>query len=291
MEIACFSFLLLFCRDVIIALGVVVGVSWEPVFNKSVAVAAHSFSNPPVVRLLLSAAIVLLLLPAWKRFVLTKQISYTETRSERRSRSYLTKDQDVLNPPQSKQEFRGCGFACGTPELEKLYLLDGRNIACQGGESPDRPNLKKLSTAMKWHIEHRPDWKVETFVYQALMEKWQKDHAEDMKDLAQCLTVTPRREDVDKFIIRKAVDAAKSGCLVKIVSNDNFREYIGTVNDFHFSEDWVREHVIKFCFSAGSQEFIPADGFGTELPCELQTAEPEPSVPERPKSLIFDSAK
>lgn len=42
MEIACFSFLLLFCRDVIIALGVVVGVSWEPVFNKSVAVAAHS---------------------------------------------------------------------------------------------------------------------------------------------------------------------------------------------------------------------------------------------------------
>ena len=75
------------------------------------------------------------------------------------------------------------------------------------------------------------------------MEKWQKDHAEDMKDLAQCLTVTPRREDVDKFIIRKAVDAAKSGCLVKIVSNDNFREYIGTVNDFHFSEDWVREHV------------------------------------------------
>jgi len=98
-------------KDVIIALGVVVGVSWEPVFNKSVAVAAHSFSNPPVVRLLLSAAIVLLLLPAWKRFVLTKQISYTETRSERRSRSYLTKDQDVLNPPQSKQEFRGCGFA------------------------------------------------------------------------------------------------------------------------------------------------------------------------------------
>lgn len=42
MEIARFSFLLLFCRDVIIALGVVVGVSWEPVFNKSVAVAAHS---------------------------------------------------------------------------------------------------------------------------------------------------------------------------------------------------------------------------------------------------------
>ena len=30
---------------------------------------------------------------------------------------------------------------------------------------------------------------------------------------------------------------------MKIVSNDNFREYIGNVEDFDFSETWVREHV------------------------------------------------
>ena len=29
-------------RDVIIALGVVVGMSWEPVFNKSIAVVSHT---------------------------------------------------------------------------------------------------------------------------------------------------------------------------------------------------------------------------------------------------------
>lgn len=33
------------------------------------------------------------------------------------------------------------------------------------------------------------------------------------------------------------------GCHVKIVSNDNFREYIGNVEDFDFSETWVRDHV------------------------------------------------
>ena len=53
------------------------------------------------------------------------------------------------------------------------------------------------------------------------MEQWKSEYPEETKHLER-LTVTPRREDVDKFIIRKAVDAAKSGCLVKIVSNDNF---------------------------------------------------------------------
>ena len=75
------------------------------------------------------------------------------------------------------------------------------------------------------------------------MEQWKSEYPEETKHLAERWTVTPRREDVDKFIIRKAVDASKSGCLVKIVSNDNFRDYIGEVTDFQFSEDWVREHV------------------------------------------------
>ena len=75
------------------------------------------------------------------------------------------------------------------------------------------------------------------------MKEWKSEYPEEMKTVIERFTVTPRREDVDKFIIRKAVDAAKSGCPVRIVSNDNFRDYIGEVADFHFSEDWVREHV------------------------------------------------
>ena len=42
------------------------------------------------------------------------------------------------------------------------------------------------------------------------MEQWKSEYPEETKHLER-LTVTPRREDVDKFIIRKAVDAAKSG--------------------------------------------------------------------------------
>eukprot|EP00434_Breviolum_minutum_P010469 symbB.v1.2.009233.t1/scaffold583.1/size184467/5 len=128
---------------------------------------------------------------------------------------------------------------------DRLCLLDARNIACQGGESLEKPNLQKLIKAMKWHQENRPDWKVLIFIYEGLMEMWKANYPNDIQDLEHCMTATPRREDVDKFIIRKAVDAAKRGCHVKIVSNDNFREYIGNVEDFDFSEHWVRDHPVE----------------------------------------------
>ena len=58
------------------------------------------YTQPRVVQLFLALGLVALLLPAWKSFILTKQISYTATRVERRSRSYLAKDHDVLMPEQ-----------------------------------------------------------------------------------------------------------------------------------------------------------------------------------------------
>ncbi|CAJ1453071.1 unnamed protein product, partial [Effrenium voratum] len=157
------------------------------------------------------------------------------------------------------------------PNFDKLYLLDGRNIACQG-ESFEKPSLTKLRKALSWHLEHRPDWKVLAFVYEALVDQWKEEHPEEMSPLSEQLIITPRREDVDKFIIRKAVDATKCGSAVRIVSNDNFRDYIGELRDFNFSEDWVREHVVKFCFAG--DDFIPADGFGEALPPMNQ---PKPS--------------
>ena len=47
--------------------------------------------------------------------------------------------------------------------------------------------------------------------HQGLMEMWKANYPSDIQDLEHCMTATPRREDVDKFIIRKAVDAAKRG--------------------------------------------------------------------------------
>ena len=43
------------------------------------------------------------------------------------------------------------------------------------------------------------------------MEMWKANYPSDIRDLEHCMTATPRREDVDKFIIRKAVDASKRG--------------------------------------------------------------------------------
>ena len=87
------------------------------------------------------------------------------------------------------------------------------------------------------------------------MEQWKLEYPDETRHLER-LTATPRREDVDKFIIRHAVDAAKNGCLVKIVSNDNFKEYINNVNDFNFSEDWVREHVPDSVRKAVGQSWL-----------------------------------
>ena len=36
------------------------------------------------------------------------------------------------------------------------------------GESFEKPSLTKLRKALSWHLEHRPDWKVLAFVYEAI---------------------------------------------------------------------------------------------------------------------------
>lgn len=96
-------------KDVIIALGVVVGVSWEPVFNKSIAVVSHTYSNPVLWQLLIALILVAVMLPAWKRFILSQQVIYSQATHERRSRSYLTKDNDVLLASHDK-DTRGCSL-------------------------------------------------------------------------------------------------------------------------------------------------------------------------------------
>ncbi|CAJ1418469.1 unnamed protein product, partial [Effrenium voratum] len=83
-------------KQVIIALGVIVGVSWEPIFDMAVKVAAHEHAWPEQTRLILSMALVFILLPAWRRFVLSKQLGYAALRTERRSKTFLLKDQDVV---------------------------------------------------------------------------------------------------------------------------------------------------------------------------------------------------
>ena len=43
------------------------------------------------------------------------------------------------------------------------------------------------------------------------MDQWKEEHPEEMSPLSEQLIITPRREDVDKFIIRKAGSAAAPG--------------------------------------------------------------------------------
>jgi len=146
---------------------------------------------------------------------------------------------------------------------QKLYLLDGRNIACSGNGFSN-PDPGQLRLAQEWFEQHRPDWSVKIFLYQGLADQWKQEKG-DLDSLLGVLEgferiLTPSRKDVDKFIIRSAVDAKKQGLSVRIVSNDAFDNYVGGVDDApFFDRAWVKEHVVKFAFDAGGA-FVPSEG-------------------------------
>lgn len=65
-------------------------------------------------------------------------------------------------------------------------------------------NITRINSPVTWHL-------IIGAAHQGLMEMWKANYPSDIQDLEHCMTATPRREDVDKFIIRKAVDASKRG--------------------------------------------------------------------------------
>lgn len=95
-------------KSAVTATGLIIGVSWETCFDKAVSIVAHGQREKQVVEPLLVVVLLLLLVPAWKRFVITKQLHFESFKFERRSQSYLKKDNDTLLPQSSKEVRAGC---------------------------------------------------------------------------------------------------------------------------------------------------------------------------------------
>ncbi|CAE7224562.1 unnamed protein product, partial [Symbiodinium necroappetens] len=85
-------------KSAVTATGLIIGISWETCFDKAVSIVAHGQREKQVVEPLLVVVLLLLLVPAWKRFVITKQLHFESFKFERRSQSYLKKDNDTLLP-------------------------------------------------------------------------------------------------------------------------------------------------------------------------------------------------
>eukprot|EP00930_Biecheleria_cincta_P029512 TRINITY_DN20526_c0_g1_i1.p1 TRINITY_DN20526_c0_g1~~TRINITY_DN20526_c0_g1_i1.p1 ORF type:complete len:699 (-),score=139.21 TRINITY_DN20526_c0_g1_i1:29-2125(-) len=82
-------------KSVITALGLLVGLSWEHSFDVAVEVAAEKTSRPVMMELVFTVVVVALIVPAWRRYVLTKQIYYAQLKEEMASGTF-----------QGKEEFR-----------------------------------------------------------------------------------------------------------------------------------------------------------------------------------------
>lgn len=81
-------------RSTITALGLLVGLSWEHSFDVAVEVAASKTDEPVSMELALTVAVVVLIVPAWRRHILGKQIYYEQLKESMKTRSFMTSDQD-----------------------------------------------------------------------------------------------------------------------------------------------------------------------------------------------------
>eukprot|EP00931_Biecheleriopsis_adriatica_P118457 TRINITY_DN93869_c0_g1_i1.p1 TRINITY_DN93869_c0_g1~~TRINITY_DN93869_c0_g1_i1.p1 ORF type:complete len:592 (+),score=104.64 TRINITY_DN93869_c0_g1_i1:61-1776(+) len=95
-------------KNAITSLGLIVGLSWETVFDKAVEVSSSRSSNPITLELIESLAVVAFIVPAWRRYILSKQIYYEEMKSEFESRSFMKKDLNALRADELLKSSRQC---------------------------------------------------------------------------------------------------------------------------------------------------------------------------------------
>ncbi|CAE7223336.1 unnamed protein product [Symbiodinium natans] len=95
-------------KSAVTATGLIIGIDWELCFEKAIEIVAHGQREKEVVEMLMVVLVLLLLVPAWRRFIITKQLHFETFKSERRSQSYLKKDNDILLQMSSKEMRTGC---------------------------------------------------------------------------------------------------------------------------------------------------------------------------------------
>lgn len=88
--------------------------------------------------------------------------------------------------------------------LDSTYIYISCIPCSSFGPNASCFNITRINSPVTWHL-------IIGAAHQGLMEMWKANYPSDIQDLEHCMTATPRREDVDKFIIRKAVDASKRG--------------------------------------------------------------------------------
>eukprot|EP00930_Biecheleria_cincta_P056020 TRINITY_DN4222_c0_g1_i2.p1 TRINITY_DN4222_c0_g1~~TRINITY_DN4222_c0_g1_i2.p1 ORF type:complete len:480 (-),score=83.82 TRINITY_DN4222_c0_g1_i2:54-1493(-) len=80
-------------KNVISSIGLAVGLTWEKTFDRSLEVAASRSTHPVLMEFVLSVFVVALIVPAWRRYILAKQIYYDELKMDMTEEHFVRKEQ------------------------------------------------------------------------------------------------------------------------------------------------------------------------------------------------------
>jgi len=95
-------------KNVITAVALLVGLSWEWSFDKAVEVAASVTDNPAWYELGITIGVVVLIIPAWRRYILAKQIYYDQIKEEMVMGSFIEKERREMQVLFDKNAARDC---------------------------------------------------------------------------------------------------------------------------------------------------------------------------------------
>lgn len=135
---------------------------------------------------------------------------------------------------------------------QRVYILDALNIMRHRNETDDTSCLVANPPEKMWNklisaAEYYQDHMVRIFIPRLHTENAQLKLVLDIVGKDSIVT-TPSGISDDKFMISHAMDLEKSGLLVRIVTNDLFR-------DHGLSPPWVVKNTVKYAFAAGC--FVP----------------------------------
>merc|ERR1712176_1023910 len=79
-------------QEIITALGILVGFSWEHCFEGSVGAVASLTDHPRITKLVLGCLVTILVVPAWRRYVLVKAMMLEDLKMQREANRQKHKD-------------------------------------------------------------------------------------------------------------------------------------------------------------------------------------------------------
>jgi len=179
-----------------------------------------------------------------------------------------------------------------------LFLVDGANVGRfstlngaprkgsgkgKGKGPPIDPG--KVWLAMRTIRNQFPGSEVTLFLYETVISDWQQRKLPELQQILagdkDCITKVPSRSDVDEFLLQEAMRGALNGNAVRIITNDNFDEYVaGPRAIAGLTKEKLQKMLCKYTFSRSCFVIQPGS---RATPARAQPPPPQPCADKNAK--------